>query len=345
MTHADPHRIVPVNGSGSSAEWWLDGHLDLAYLGVAGRAMDRPADGVTGCVSFPDLQEGPVRIALATIFTEARAAGQPCGYADAQDVEGAHRAGLAQLAWYRACEERGLLRILRSRGDLDRATAGPGPLGVVLLMECADPIRSPDEAAWWHAEGLRVVGLSWAYGSRYAGGNASAGPLTPAGRDLVDAFDALGILHDVSHLSDASFDDLLAHTTRPVVASHSNCRALLEPKERHLTDGHIRAIAARGGVIGLNLFAAFLASGRDATLDDCLAQVERVASLVGRNRTALGSDLDGGFGPDRLPREIRHPRDYGRLADGLAGRGWSASDLNGFRRDNWLRTLRAALPE
>jgi membrane dipeptidase len=325
-------------------DWWLDGHLDLAYLAVAGRAMEQPADGFTGCVSFPDLRAAPVRIALGTIFTEAKAPGQPGGYADSDDSDGAHRAGLAQLAWYRSCEERGLLRIIRTRDDLERCAAGDGPLGVVLLMECADPIRTADEAAWWHGEGLRVVGLSWAYGSRYAGGNANGGPLTPAGRDLVAALDDLGVLHDVSHLSDASFDDLLALTPRKVVASHSNCRALLEAKERHLTDEQIRAIAARGGVIGLNLYGAFLSVGREPTLDDCLAQVERVATLVGREHTALGSDLDGGFGPDRLPREIRHPRDYARLTEGLAERGWDSRSLAGFMHDNWLRTLRASLP-
>ncbi len=333
-----------MHAANNPTNWWIDGHLDLAYLAVSGRAMDRRADGVTGCVSLPDLADAPVRIALGTIFTESRAPGQPAGYADSDDAEGAHRAGLAQLAWYRSCEERGLLRIIRTRDDLDRCAAGDGPLGVVLLMECADPIRTPDEAAWWHGEGLRVVGLSWAYGSRYAGGNANGGPLTPAGRDLVAALDDLGILHDVSHLSDASFDDLLALTPRRVVASHSNCRALLEPKERHLTDEQVRAIAARDGLIGLNLYGAFLSVGREPTLDDCIAQVERVAKLVGRDRTALGSDLDGGFGPDRLPRGIRHPRDYARLTEALAARGWDPLALAGFMRTTWLRTLRASLP-
>jgi membrane dipeptidase len=335
--------------SSTSDAWWLDGHLDLAYLAVAGRDFGRPADPASGCVSYPDLREAPVRIALATLFTEAKAPGQPGGYIDSSDVEGAHAAGAQQLAWYHAEEAAGRMRIIRTVADLNEVAARDSratdaPLAIVLLMECADPIRTPNEAQWWFDRGVRVVGMSWGYGSRYSGGNSTGGPLTSQGRELIAAFDALGILHDASHLSDASLDGLLAATSRRVVATHSNCRALLEPKERHLTDDQIHAIAARDGVIGLNLYGAFLSVGRTPTLDDCIAQVERVASLVGRDRTCLGSDLDGGFGPSGLPTGLRHPRDYARLDEALAARGWSPSERAGFRHGQWLRVLRDSLP-
>ncbi len=327
--------------------WWLDGHLDLAYLAVAGRDFGAAADPSTGCVSYPDLREAPVRIALATIFTEAKAPGQPGGYADSDDVEGAHAVGAQQLAWYRAEERAGRMRIVRTVADLERAASDDrpdAPLSIVILMECADPIRSPEEARWWFDAGVRVVGLSWGYGSRYSGGNSSGGPLTAAGRELIAAFDELGILHDASHLSDASLDGLLATSSRRIVATHSNCRAMLEPKERHLTDEQVKAIAARDGVIGLNLYGAFLAVGRTPTLEDAMAHVERIAALVGRERTCLGSDLDGGFGPDRLPMGLRHPRDYRRLDEALAARGWSERERTGFRHGQWMRVLRASLP-
>lgn len=328
--------------------WWLDGHLDLAYLAESGRDFGRPADPATGCVSYPDLAEGPVRIAFATIFTEARAPGQPGGYGDSSDVAGAHAAGLRQLRWYQAEERAGRMRIIRTRRDMVDAVIAAEktapPLAVVLLMECADPIRTPAEAAWWHGEGIRIVGLSWSHGSRYSGGNADGGGLTPLGLELVAAFDRLGILHDVSHLSDASFDDLLAATPRRVVATHSNCRALLDAKERHATDRQITEIAQRGGVVGLNLYGRMLAIGRDPTLEDAVAHVERVADLVGRMRTCLGSDLDGGFGPDLLPVGLKHPRAYRRLDEALAARGWSNAERRGFRHGHWLRVLGEALP-
>ncbi|MFO0829541.1 MAG: membrane dipeptidase [Phycisphaerales bacterium] len=339
----------PEPASTSALVGWIDGHLDIAYLGVCGRAFDvRVADPDAGCVSQPDLADAPVRLALATIFTESRAPGQPAGYRDSDDIEGAHAAGRAQLAWYLAEEGAGRIRVVRDVRDLDAAMAAPlspsAPLPIVILMEGADPIRTPDEAAWWFDQGVRVAGMSWAYGSRYSGGNSNGGGLGPAGRDLVAAFDALGILHDASHLSDASLDELLETSPKRVVATHSNCRALLDPKERHLTDEQMRSIADRDGIVGLNLYEKFLAVGRGATIDDCVAHVERVANVIGRHRCGLGSDLDGGFPPTALPREIRHPRDYQRLATALAEAGWNERDVAGFRGENWLRVLRAALP-
>jgi membrane dipeptidase len=334
---------------------WIDGHLDLAYLAVNGRDMlaSVPVEAPHAC-SLPALREGGVRVALGTIFTEL--GGDPAtervAYRTSDDLDGAHRAGLVQLEWYEEMERRGEIAIVRRRADLSRALAGDGPLGIVILMECADPIRSPDEAAWWHARGVRVVGMSWAYGSRYAGGNARAGGLAGIGRRLVEAFDALGIVHDASHLSRAAFDDLLAHTSRRVIATHSNAQALLEPSERHLTDAQIAAIAARDGWIGLNLYGRFLAHGRRATIDDCVAHAMHVARIAGARRVGLGSDLDGGFGRDQLPLEIQSPAQYGRLLDALETAGFARvadADASSWRSDyaeaNLARILMESLPE
>jgi membrane dipeptidase len=338
---------MPTSGS-IGAKGWIDGHLDIAYVAEEGRDCTVASrDPLAACVTFPDLAAGRVKLALATIFTEMHAVGRPAGYGDAEDREGAHAAGLRQLRWYQSMESAGHLRIVRTARDLERAAAclddAAAPLSIVLLMECADPIRTPDEAAWWFNEGVRVVGMSWARGSRYAGGNAVGGPLTDEGRDLVDAFDDLGILHDASHLSDESLDELLEQTSRRVVATHSNARALLAPKERHLADRHIAAIAERGGVVGLNLYGVFLAEDRPAVLEDCVRHIEHVRSLGGPGTPVLGSDLDGGFTPKDLPEELRHPRDLERLTTALAARGTDDADLDRFRSGNWLRVLRSTL--
>lgn len=328
---------------------WFDGHLDLAYLGVGGRDLRAPlGPDAPGACSFPDLRAGGVCAALGTIFTElgANPSVDPAGYRDSEDVEGAHRAGLRQLEWYEARERDGDLEIVRDAEHLDEALAGRrGRLAVVLLMECADPIRTPDEVAWWHARGLRVVGMSWAYGSRYSGGNARAGGVTPVGRRLVEALDACGILHDVSHLSRAAFDELLALTPRRVVATHSNAQALLPPNERHLTDAQIAAIRDRDGWIGLNLFGKFLADGRRATIPDCVAHALHVASIAGVGRVGLGSDLDGGFGREALPIGIRSPVDYVRLLEALetAGLCATAASRADYAHANLARVVRGAL--
>lgn len=324
--------------------WWLDAHLDLAYLDLHGPsiAVEPPDPSVRG-VSLAALARGDVRMACATIFTEL-GANAPWGYRDHDDVEGAFRAGVAQLERYEALERGGLIRIARRSADLIAAAAvaeegRPGPLTAILLMECADPIRSPDDAAWWHARGVRLVGLSWGAGSRYSGGNARDGGITPSGRALVQAFDALGIVHDASHLSDRSFEDLCACSDRTIVATHSNARARLAPSPRHLSDAQMKEIARRDGMVGLNLYGRFLASGRTATLDDALDHVEHAASIVGRHRIGLGSDFDGGFAPTDCPAGCGRPEELGALLAGLEARGWNTRERVGFAHGNWMRVL------
>jgi len=223
-----------------------------------------------------------------------------------------------------------------------------------ILIECADPIRSPDEMAWWAQRGVVAVGMAWWKSSRYAGGNGTDGGLTPMGKDLASAMDDLGIVHDLSHLSQRATDELLAATSKPIIASHSNCRSLIDgDNQRHLTDETIAEIGRRGGVIGLNLCAPFLMQSGDAggpgggvggdngvraTIDDCVRHVEHICAVQGnRNGVGLGSDMDGGFSTDRLPIGITTPSNLDLISDALKERGWTEDDLNGFRFGNWSR--------
>lgn len=222
-------------------------------------------------------------------------------------------------------------------------------------MECADPIRTPDELPFWVDRGVAAIGLAWARGSRYAAGNAEPGcnsntGLTSEGAQLVRAMDTLGVVHDVSHLSDRAFDDLMSLTTGRVIASHSNSRALLARRDpaasvfghRHLTDNQIRELDRRGGVIGLNLFSKFIRAGLEPPARPAVAEavdhVEHICSVVGHRRAvALGSDLDGGLTADQLPQGINEPANFTLLADELRRRNWSDADIAAFAEGNWMR--------
>ena len=322
---------------------WVDGHLDLAYLAQHGvDLLATSAQPDRFGVNLPALAAGGAGLVLGTIFTE-RGSSDPWGYPSDDDGAAAERAGRLQLEIYERLEASGAIRIVRRRADLE-GFGDTGPLRVVILMECADPIRTPDHARWWFDRGVRVVGMAWAHGSRFCGGNAQDGPLTAQGRELVQAFDALGVLHDASHLSRASFDDLLACSDRRVVASHSNCASITDDLPRHLTDAQIRAIGARGGLCGLNLYGKFLAKDRPATLADAVAHVLRVRELAGDGAIALGSDFDGGFTPLDCPPGAQRPEDLPHLAGALERAGVTGAALDGFRSANWLRVLREALP-
>jgi membrane dipeptidase len=313
-----------------------------------------------GFITIPRLQAARVSTALATIFTESGGITPGVGY-DPLDPPAAHFAGLAQLAAYHRLFADTLLAPISATSSPNSAPASPAPLRVGLLLENADPVRSPDELAWWASQGVVAVGLTWARSSRYATGNSddSGAGLTPLGRAMVDAIDHLHLAHDLSHLSDPSLDQLLSRSRGRVFASHSNVRRLLNPSassdsrgtpphpislQRHLPDWAIREIAARDGVIGLNLFSPFLSpqgSTRRATLDETIAHLDAIASLLGHTRTlALGSDVDGGFSGNRLPDFLNHPRDLHTLLNALSSRGWSDADLHAFAHGNAERFLR-----
>ena len=361
---------------------WFDAHVDLAYLAVSGRDMLAPLDPSAGphapaACTLPSMREGNVRLALGTIFTEVSGSG-PEGYAPG-DFERAFVVGRAQLEAYLTWQERGAVALdlreaLASISDLGEMRGGMGvaevrplstsallarlsktdALRVGILIENADPIRAPDDLDYWVRRGVVAVGLSWSHSSRYAGGNTTQDGISDLGRALVKEMDRLKVVHDVSHLSDRSFAELLEVTNRTLIASHSNCRAILDPSgqnQRHLTDAQIAEVVKRGGVIGLNLFSRFLSpkSGEDgrATIEDCVRHVEHVCEIAervsplgrGRRHVGLGSDVDGGFSAARLPLGINRPADFARIGEGLNTRGWTDEDVAAFACGNWLRVL------
>lgn len=339
---------------------WFDAHLDLAYLAETGRDMHAlPADArgrhQPVAVTLPALAGAGVRWCLGTIFTEAVDPNDPeretgaFAY-DRSDTLAAWKAGMRQIRLYHAWRDAGVIEMMPARGSAPPPRDGDGPLRLGVLMEGADPIETPEQLDEWADAGVVAIGLTWATGSRYAGGNATpraADPgLTPKGRELVARMDARGVVHDLSHLSQRATGDLLSLTEAPVIASHSNARALMGADEdsknqRHLADATIREIARRGGVVGINLYSDFLAPGvrapARATIADAVRHAEHVAEVAGSRRfVGLGSDADGGFGADRLPVGIDAMGDLARLAEALRDAGWSDDEVLGFTGRNWL---------
>lgn len=334
----------------------FDAHLDLAAIEVNRRDMELPVDALDAqtqgpwppaSVTLPELDAAGVRWALATIFTEADGDG-PEGYR-AGDAQSAHDAGAAQLNVYERWERAQRISIAH-RGAFTDHRDGEPPMQVGILVECADPIRDPDELPWWVEHGVVAVGMAWAKGSRYAPGNGTddreAG-LTDLGINMVRAMDDLGVVHDLSHLSDRAAHEVLERSDKPVIASHSNCRALLggdRGQMRHLSDELIRAIAARGGVIGTNLFSMFLRTDyktQRPTAADVADHIEHVCAIAGsRACVGLGSDADGGFGADMLPEGLDRPTKFAGIGVALRERGWSEAEVTGYLSGNWRRFWR-----
>lgn len=305
-----------------------------------------------GAVTLPTLREGGVRAALATIFIEPDGSPESIAYTPGDSphaVASAVSAAERQLALYESWASTGEVRLgaWARAGGGDRRVGGAVNLGV--LVEGADGIESPGTLARWVERGVVAVGLAWAKQTRYAGGNGCETGLTDRGREMVSEADRLGVVHDVSHLSDRSLDGLFSCARGRVMASHSNGRWLLDDgsltlaaRQRHLPERAVREIAARGGMIGTVLFSPFIIRGgrrdRRARLDEWYAHVEGLCEQMGgRGLIGLGSDADGGFSSGMLPEGIDRPSGFALLGETLRDRGWSDDEVRGFAWGNWAR--------
>ncbi|MEM9065301.1 MAG: membrane dipeptidase [Planctomycetota bacterium] len=340
----------------------FDAHLDLAYLVEIGRDMHAGLADCRGAlrppaVTLPTLAEGSVTQCLATVFTQPFDDGdEPAdggAYAFPRgDSDAAYRAGWRQMLLYKSWHEGDAIDLWKLRPE------GETPLSVGILIEGADPVPSPDELGNWSDAGVVAVGLTWAHRGRYADGNSvhlrEDRGLTDLGRGMVEAIDGLGLIHDLSHLSQKATEELLERTDKLVVATHSNCRQLFAPDgeagkltkstQRHLSDETVAEIGRRGGVVGLNLCASFLRDGLKRgdrpSIDDCIRHVEHLCEVMGhKDGVGLGTDMDGGFDARHLPEGIDEPRHVHKIVDVLRSRGWSNAELDGFRRKNWERVF------
>jgi membrane dipeptidase len=331
----------------------VDAHLDLSYNALRGRDVLRPARDQTAdaegipTVGLPDLKAGSVNLICATIFTLPSVDGKP-GYRTADE---AHAEGMRHLDWYRQQSDAGSMRFITTANQLKEIPRGLNaqPQHAIMLLEGADPLRTPADVADWHAAGMRIVGLAWKE-TRYAGGTGQPGPLTTEGIQLVKHLDRFGIIHDTSHLAEDSFWQLLDLTPGPVMASHSNCRAIVST-DRQLSDEMIRALARRGGVIGINFFDRFLLppdqqGKRRATLADVALHARRICDLAGSaNHVAIGTDMDGGLGRDEIPIEIETSADLPRVAEALSSAGFNDVDVTAIMGGNWLAFFARSLPQ
>jgi membrane dipeptidase len=168
--------------------------------------------------------------------------------------------------------------------------------------------------------------------------------LTAFGVEVVEEMTRLGMIIDISHLNERGFWDVMERTTRPIIASHSNCKALCN-HHRNLTDAQIEALAATGGVINLSYCGGFIKEGvtRETLdmvgLDDWLDHVDHVIDLVGPDYVGLGSDFDGGCGFPGMDDISQVPR----VTRGLVARGYADAEITKILGGNNLRVFKDVL--
>ena len=198
------------------------------------------------------------------------------------------------------------------------------------LLRC-DPENLELAAAW----GVRCINVTWNHRNALAGSHMDAPEqgLTDTGRAWIRECGRLNILADVSHLSDAAFWDIIEMTERPVIATHSNSRAVCG-HTRNLTDDMFRAVCETGGVAGLNFYTGFVGGG--CTMEDVLRHVDHFMELGGAKHLALGADLDG---CEELAGGMKGVEDMPMLWDALKAHGYDDDALEDIFYNNLLRVM------
>jgi len=232
--------------------------------------------------------------------------------------------------------------------DLERCVAGD-EVGAILHLEGAEPI-APDlgNLESWRERGMRSLGLAWSRPNAFAcgvpfcyPGTPDTGPgLTDAGHALVRACNELGIMVDLSHLTEAGFTDVARLSAAPLVVTHAAAHALT-PIPRNLTDAQLDAVRDSGGLVGVffdrTMTHPHAEIDADTSFEVLLDHVEHLAERMGVDHVALGSDYDG----CTPVAAVGDASKVQTLFEGLAARGWPDDDLRALGHRNWLRVLGA----
>ena len=339
----------------------VDSHLDLAWNALNwNRDLTQPVEEIrraeagmpdrrrgSNTVCFPEMRRGDVAICLATILARCTKANQEL--LDWRTQEIASAMGHGQRNYYRIMEAQGHLRMLRSPDDIQSHLAAwrkgsRDAIGYILSMEGADPILSPDDAARWWEKGLRVVGLTHYGPGIYGHGTSGSDGLSPKGFELLKAFEQLGMIVDVTHLTDKGFWQVLESFAGRVLASHNNCRSLV-PGQRQFSDEQLKALIDRGAVIGGVLDSWMLwpdyvrgeTDNNRVKLQMVTDHMDHICQLAGNtSHIAIGSDLDGGFGREQSPGDLETIADLQKIPALLKQKGYAESDIEAVMHGNWV---------
>lgn len=326
----------------------VDAHSDVPQDLMGRRAVGQRA--ILDSTWLPAMRAGGIDVRVAALYS-------PPGYVP----ELALRRALDQVAALLAeVEESPGAALCGTYPEVVRAVT-EGKTAFVLGMEGAEPLGS-DLALLrvFHRLGVRVLGITHALRNSAADGaffeprrTGTVGGLSDFGVELVEHAQALGMLLDVSHLNDPGFWDVLRLARGPIIASHSNCRALCN-HPRNLTDDQIRAIAQTGGVIGINSINRFV---DPPDLPHLIDHVDHLVQIAGRAHVGLGLDFCFYLLEHKSPVERSGMRRGAYLSvEGLAGdadvpkipallraRGYDAATIDGIMGENFLRVFQAVL--
>lgn len=345
----------------------VDGHIDVPYRMTVWEE-DVTESTYGGDFDYPRAREGGLDAPFMSIYIPADLQGQPAKSAALAD-------SLIDLVEAIATRAPDKFAIATTVDDV-RANHARGVISLPMGMENGAPIAgNPDLLQHFFDRGIRYITLTHGKDNGLSDSSydttSTWGGLSPLGKDIVGRMNRLGMMVDVSHLSDEATTDVLEISSAPVIASHSSARVFTPGWERNMSDDLIRSLAAKGGLIMINYGSSFLRSeyqaqgasvqeaieariaeqgleGEEArraradlrraapigTLNDVVAHINHVRDLVGTRHIGLGSDYDGVFG---LPAGLQDVSTYPALVQALLEEGYSEAAVRDILGENLLR--------
>lgn len=266
-----------------------------------------------------------------------------------------HQAALTWIGrWNRLVENHGcFLARIDSITDLLHAPK-VGKLGILIGFQNADHFRRVSDVAVFHGLGQRVSQVTYNTTNNLGSGcfEPRDGGLTPFGAQVVGEMNRLGMAVDISHCGERTSLEAIAVSRRPVLVTHSNCKALVPGQPRCKSDSVIRLMAAGGGVMGITAVPSFVSRSRSPTISHLLDHFDHVVRVAGVEHVGLGSDVDvtaldpatGRINPFYAIRGLDPVGRVFQIADGLLARGYSEQAVKLILGGNFQRVLTTIFP-
>ncbi len=321
--------------------------------------MDKPDRG-HATVSLPELRKGNIGLVVATQI--ARYVSSENILAGWHSPEQAWAQTQGQLAWYMAMEAKGEMIQINDLITLDNHLnlwmnddenkKNTKPIGYILSLEGADSLITIDHLHKAYAYGLRAVGPAHYGPGRYANGTDAIGKMNANGLALLKEMERLNIILDATHLCDDAFWQALDYFHGNIWASHNNVRALV-PHNRQYSDEQIKALIERNAVIGAAFDAWMLVPGwirgvskpyeMQCNLEKVFNHIDHICQIAGNTlHVGVGSDLDGAFGTEQCPYDLKTIADLQKLIPLFYKKGYNKEDVLNVMHKNWIRFLRNA---
>jgi membrane dipeptidase len=346
----DAHLDLSMN----ALEWNRDLRSSITEINSREEGMTDKLDRGKATVSLEELRKGNIGIVVATQI--ARYVSKRSDLPGWNSPEQAWAQTQGQLAYYKALESLGELSPIRNADELEShlhywngATDSKKKIGYILSLEGADSIVSVEYLDVAYNYGLRALGPAHYGPGRYAQGTNATGGLGPNGKDLLEKMESLGIILDATHLCDDSFWEAMDIFNGSIWASHQNCRSLVN-HNRQFTNEQFKEIIRRGAVIGLPLDTWMMVPNWVRGLSDPISMkvdlnvmidhLVHICNLAGNtNHVGIGTDLDGGFGTEQSPMDIKTIADLQKIPELMLKRGFTNNDITKICHQNWIDFL------